>query len=93
MQTLNDTQLHELAHKRVEFRSHLIAYSVIIGACWIIWAVTGRHYPWPMWPMVGWGIGVIFHYLFDYRPAKFLSEEEEYRKLKEEDSAKRHIVS
>jgi hypothetical protein len=34
--------------------------------------------------MVGWGIGVVFHYMFDYRTARFLSEEEEYKKLKKE---------
>ena len=84
MQTLTDHQLRQLARKRVEFKSHLIAYSVIIGACWLMWALMGRHYPWPIWPMVGWGICLVFHYLFEYRPAKFLSEEEEYEKLKKE---------
>lgn len=82
MQTLNDHQLHQLARKRVEFKGHLIAYCIIIGSCWIIWAVTGLHYPWPLWPMVGWGIGLVFHYLFEYRSSTLLSEEEEYEKLK-----------
>ena len=78
----NDSQLHELARKRVEFRSHLIVYFVTISALWIIWYFTGSVYLWPVWPMVGWGIGVFFHYIFDYRSSRFLSEEEEYRKLK-----------
>lgn len=84
MRTLTDAQLHELAHKRVEFRTHLLVYVVIISALWIIWYVTGEGYIWPIWPMVGWGIGVIFHYMFDYRPSRILSEEEEYRKLKKQ---------
>ena len=84
MKSPTDTQLHELARKRVSFRVHLIVYFVTNAAIWIIWFVTGRGYVWPVWPMVGWGIGVVFHYMFDYRTSRFLSEEEEYKKLKEE---------
>jgi hypothetical protein len=84
MPSLTDNQLHALAHKRVEFRSHLVVYCVVIAMLWIIWAFTGQGYAWPVWPMAGWGIGVLFHYLFDYRPSRFLSEEEEYQKMKKE---------
>jgi hypothetical protein len=28
---------------------------------WLIWLVTGANYPWPVWPMLGWGIGVAGH--------------------------------
>jgi hypothetical protein len=84
MQTPTDTQLHELARKRVEFRTHLIVYCVTNGALWIIWWFTGASYPWPVWPLVGWGIGLLFHYLFDYRSSRLLSEDEEYNKLKKE---------
>ena len=84
MSTLTDAQLHELARKRVEFRTHLLVYFVINASLWVIWYLTGSHYPWPLWPMMGWGVGVVFHYLFDYRRSRFLSEEEEYEKLKSE---------
>lgn len=84
MNSPTDTQLRELAHKRVEFRTHLIVYCVIISVLWIIWYVNGGGYLWPVWPMAGWGVGVTFHYLFNYRPSRFLSEEEEYKKLKRE---------
>lgn len=84
MQTFTDTQLRELARKRVEFRIHLIVYCVTNGALWMIWWFTGHGYPWPLWPLIGWGIGLIFHYLFDYRSSRLLSEEEEFQKLKKE---------
>ena len=84
MQTPTDTQLRELAHKRVDFRRHLIVYVVINAILWFIWWATGMGYMWPIWPMAGWGVGVIFQYLFDYRSSRFLSEEEEYNKLKNE---------
>ena len=82
MQTYTDAQLHEQAHKRVEFRRHLIVYCVVNAMLWLIWFVTGQGYLWPIWPLAGWGIGLIFHYVFDYRSSRFLSEEEEFEKLK-----------
>lgn len=82
MQTITDTQLRELARKRVEFRIHLVVYCVTNAALWIIWYFTSGSYLWPIWPMAGWGIGLVFHYLFEYRSSRFLSEQEEYEKLK-----------
>jgi len=82
MQTLTEKQLRELAHKRVEFRTHLLVYLIVNGVLWFIWWFTASSYPWPIWPMTGWGIGVLFHYLFEYRTSRLLSEEEEYDKLK-----------
>ena len=84
MNAFSDTQLHELARKRVDFRRHLTVYFITNLAFWVIWYVTGKGYPWPVWPMAGWGIGVILHYIFDYRFSRFLSEQEEYKKLKKE---------
>ncbi|WP_276482270.1 2TM domain-containing protein [Paraflavitalea pollutisoli] len=82
MQT--DQELRERAHKRVEFRSHLIAYCIVNAMLWLIWYLTGQGYPWPVWPMAGWGIGILFHYIFEYRTSRLLSEVEEYNKLKRE---------
>ena len=79
METTNDTQLRELARKRVDFKAHLLVYFVVIAALWIIWFFTGQGYMWPVWPMMGWGIGVFFHYLFDYRSSRFLSERGKYK--------------
>ena len=84
MQTPTDIQLRELARKRVEFRTHLIVYIVTNAAFWTIWFFTGQGYLWPVWPMAGWGIGLIFHYLFDYRSSRLLSEEDEFLKLKKQ---------
>jgi hypothetical protein len=84
MKSPTDTQLHELARKRVDFRTHLVVYCLTNAALWIIWFFTGQGYVWPVWPMVGWGIGLLFHYMFEYRSPRFLSEEEEYKKLKKE---------
>jgi hypothetical protein len=40
-------------------RSHQRAY---VGVCLMlvaIWALTGAGYFWPIWPILGWGIGVL----------------------------------
>lgn len=84
MEKLNDKQLYEQARKRVEFRRHFVVYFVINSMLWLIWYLTGSNYPWPIWPAAGWGIGLIFHYLFEYRSSKFFSEEQEFKKLKRE---------
>ncbi|HEU4633040.1 MAG TPA: 2TM domain-containing protein [Flavisolibacter sp.] len=84
MATLSDKQLHELARRRVEFRTHLFVYVIVNAALWSIWFFTGSRYPWPVWPMAGWGIGLLFHYLFEYRQSSLFSEEEEFEKLKKE---------
>jgi hypothetical protein len=37
-------------------------YLAVIALLWLIWlataVVSGFSYPWPIWPMLGWGIGV-----------------------------------
>ena len=43
------------------FRPHLRAY-LLVGLLLIaIWAATGAGYFWPLWPLLGWGIGVTKH--------------------------------
>jgi hypothetical protein len=33
-----------------------------------IWALTGAGYPWPVWPALGWGIGLVPHAFGAHRP-------------------------
>lgn len=84
MQTYSERQLRELARKRVEFRTHLIVFLVVNGALWLIWFLTGGGYMWPVWSTIGWGIGIVLHFLLDYRSSRFLSEDEEYQKIKKQ---------
>ncbi len=45
----------------VGWRLHLASYVAVIAALWLVWAVTGAGYPWPIWPMLGWGLGLLGH--------------------------------
>lgn len=40
-------------------RDHLRAYVAVNLMLVAIWALTGAGYFWPIWPILGWGIGVI----------------------------------
>ena len=75
------------AKKQVEeikgFYGNLTAYIVINIFFLILNLKTSPEHLWFFWPMLGWGIGVIFHGLkvFNYMP--FLSKDWEERKIKE----------
>lgn len=45
------------------FRIHLLIFLVTIPAIWLVWYLTDRNYPWPLWNTSGWFIGILFHYL------------------------------
>jgi fatty acid desaturase len=44
-----------------DFRSHLRVFVAVQLLLVAIWALTGMGYFWPIWPFLGWGIGVLSH--------------------------------
>ena len=47
---------------RQELREHLRSYLLVMALLVAIWAATDfGGYFWPIWPMLGWGIGVASH--------------------------------
>jgi fatty acid desaturase len=51
--------------KKREFRGHLLAYAMVNALLWAAWgvvfAVSGAWFPWPLFALFGWGIGLAFH--------------------------------
>jgi hypothetical protein len=45
------------------FRIHLLVFALVTPAIWLVWFLTDRTYPWPLWSTPAWAIGVMFHYL------------------------------
>lgn len=45
----------------VGWRAHWFSYVAVIAGLWLIWLVTGAGHPWPIWPMLGWGMGLLGH--------------------------------
>ena len=64
---MSEKELYEQARKRVEEKKalfiHLVVYVVVNLFLITIWAVTGAGFPWFVFPLGGWGIGVLFHAL------------------------------
>ena len=52
--------IERLEHKR-EFWTHLAAYVLVNGGLIVIWAMTDAGFFWPVFPILGWGIGLFFH--------------------------------
>lgn len=88
-QGLRDRELWKIAKKRVDFKRHLATYLIINTMFWLLWALSdGKDgdsgFPWPVWPMLGWGIGLAFSYLGAYVFTKNTAIEKEYQKLKQD---------
>lgn len=82
-----DEQLWKLAKKRASFQRDLLSYCLVNGILWVIWWFTqGRHgvhgLPWPVWVMLGWGIGLAFQFVKAYGSSKDDIAEREYERLK-----------
>ncbi len=62
---MDDDERRAAAVKRLEekrdFRTHIVTYVVVNSFLVGIWAVTGSGYFWPVWPILGWGIGLVLH--------------------------------
>jgi hypothetical protein len=60
-----ENELETIATKRVQARMgffvHLAMYLVMNTGLVAIWYFTGHGYPWFMWPLLGWGIGILAH--------------------------------
>jgi len=63
---MSEEQIYEQAKKRVEvkkgFYIHLTVYILVNILLVLVWAfAAGGGFPWFVFPLVGWGIGLLFH--------------------------------
>ena len=92
-----DEQLWRIAKKRAGFKKQLASYIIVNGFLWAMWYLTmghseisnmsfdGDRFPWPIWPTLGWGIGLAFSYYGAYHDNRERDTMREYQKLKERD--------
>jgi hypothetical protein len=78
-QSTHEDPLRERAIKRLkkrrDFFGHLLVYTLVTSFLVVIWAVTNHHtFFWPIFPMVGWGIGVVMNAWDVYRSEDFDEE-------------------
>jgi hypothetical protein len=83
-----DPKLWRIAKSRAQFRKSMFSYFIVCSFLWAVWwFTTGKHNkfngtPWPLWVMLGWGIGLAYQYVNAYFGNKSDMIEEEYDKLK-----------
>ena len=90
-----DPEIWEQAKNRVEFKSHFFTYLAVNSFLWALWYFTSgqngdydNRIPWPIWPTLGWGLGLLLHYAKAYLFHKSNSIENEYEKLKGQSNKK-----
>ncbi|MEY2450215.1 MAG: hypothetical protein QOH79_3691 [Acidimicrobiaceae bacterium] len=67
-----EAEAKQILRRRV-FLLHLSIYLATNLSLIVIWAVTGAGYPWFVFPILGWGIGLVAHGVVAY----LLSDPEE----------------
>jgi hypothetical protein len=80
IQTDAETALRERAIKRLkkrrDFQGHLLVYALVNAFLVLIWALTNSDgFFWPVFPIVGWGIGVVLNAWDVYRNDEFADED------------------
>ena len=79
-------RLWTIAKARAGFKRTLVLYFIVNAMLTAIWYFTSEghnKYFWPVWPILGWGVGLAFQYFNAYHSNPFLLEEKEYEKLKQ----------
>lgn len=73
-QELREQAIARLKKKR-DFRAHVFIYVAVNAMLVVIWAVTGSGFFWPIFPILGWGVGVAAN-AWDVYGRKPISEDE-----------------
>lgn len=91
---LTDLTAYERASKRVEelkgFYGNLISFCIFIPFLFFINWRTAPEYWWAFWPLLGWGIGVIFHAIQTFGIGREWEEKQirKYMEKEEESNSK-----
>lgn len=93
---VTEEQKYLRAKKRVKdlkgFYGNLLAYCLVIPFLVFINLMTSPDHLWFWYPMIGWGIGIVFHAVGVFNRTSFFGHEWEERKIQEimkEDESKK----
>jgi uncharacterized ion transporter superfamily protein YfcC len=78
-QEIRDQAIQRLKKKR-DFKTHVLMYVTVNVFLVVIWAIADSGFFWPIFPILGWGIGVIAN-AWDVYGRKPISEEEIRREV------------
>lgn len=84
-----EAKVRWLNRHRADFHNHLRSYLIVNGAliCMNLMTAGFRGYPWALWPIMGWGIGLLFHASDTY----FVSDERVEKGARKLLRRRRHI--
>lgn len=81
---------YTLSESRRGFKIHAAVYATVMTGLIVLNALliayTDSDFPWVVFPFVGWGIGLTFHYIYGFRRA---ADEARSRQVKVEKYAQR----
>jgi hypothetical protein len=64
---------YTLAESKRGFKIHAAVYAVVMTGLIVLNALliafTDADFPWAVFPLIGWGIGLTFHYIYGFRRA------------------------
>jgi len=76
----------EIAKKKTDFYTHLAIYIAVNLFLIVTWAASREiiSFPWFIFALVGWGIGIVAHYIDAFHGKDYVEKlsEKEYQKLK-----------
>ena len=85
--TNQEFERYQKAKKRVKeikgFYGNLVSYVLVISFLTFINLKYTPEHLWFFWPMLGWGIGLLFHAFGVFKIVPFFGEDWEERKIKE----------
>ncbi|GAB2798923.1 hypothetical protein GCM10027275_50820 [Rhabdobacter roseus] len=90
LESSRNKYLWKKAKNRAAFKIHLRTYLIVNSALWLFYLFMNLQtdnylHPWPIWSMLGWGIGLVSHYFSAYSNLNEQSmAEREYIKLLKE---------
>jgi Na+-driven multidrug efflux pump len=62
---------YSLTEARRGFKIHAAVYGIVMTGLItlnaLLIALTDANFPWVVFPLVGWGIGLTFHYIYGFR--------------------------
>jgi hypothetical protein len=58
---MNEHQVRDHVRKLRRFYTDVMIYGVVNLGLILIWAISGGGYFWPIWVIIGWGIGLGIH--------------------------------
>lgn len=77
-----DAKVEWLRQHRASFYGHLTSYCIVNGFLLFVNLWTSRGYLWVIWPLMGWGIGLAFHFVDTFFVSEARLEREAHKLLK-----------